>query len=221
MESVLFSWSGGKDSAFALYELGQTQQYHVAALMTTVTQDYDRVSMHGVRRVLLEKQAAALGIPLEKIWLTKNSSNAEYEDKMRAALLKYRDRVQRVVFGDIFLEDLRRYREEKLAQVGMSGIFPIWGRDSKELARTFIAAGFRAIITCVDSQILDQRFVGRYLDEQFLNELPPHVDPCGENGEFHSFAFDGPIFQRPVAFTPGDIVLRDNRFYFCDLIPNE
>jgi uncharacterized protein (TIGR00290 family) len=125
------------------------------------------------------------------------------------------------VFGDIFLEDLRRYREEKLAQVGMSGIFPIWGRDSKELARTFIAAGFRAIITCVDSQILDQRFVGRYLDEQFLNELPPNVDPCGENGEFHSFAFDGPIFQRPVAFTPGDIVLRDNRFYFCDLIPNE
>lgn len=219
-EKVLFSWSGGKDSALALHELEKTQQYEIAALLTTVTEDYDRISMHGVRRVLLEQQADALSLPLEKISITKDATNLEYEDKMRAMLEKYKELgVNSVVFGDIFLEDLRKYREDNLAQIGMRGIFPIWKRDSAELARTFITLGFEAVVTCVDLQVLDRRFVGRLFDESFLAELPARADPCGENGEFHSFAFNGPIFKNKIAFTQGEIVMRDNRFYYCDLIP--
>jgi len=219
-EKVLFAWSGGKDSAMTLYELQKTHRYEISALLTTITEDYDRVSMHGVRRILLEQQAASLGLPLEKVYITKNASNGEYEAKMREKLNKYKDKgVLSVVFGDIFLEDIRKYREENLSQIGMKGIFPIWKRDTTELAHTFIALGFKAVITCVDSNVLNKRFVGRIYDKQFLNELPYSVDPCGENGEFHSFVYDGPIFRERVAFTIGDIVLRDNRFYFCDLIP--
>ncbi len=219
-EKVLFSWSGGKDSAMALYELQKTHSYEISALLTTVTEDYDRVSMHGVRRVLLEQQAESLGIPLEKIYITKNASNDDYEVKMRNKLMEYQGRgVLSVVFGDIFLEDLRKYREENLSKIGMMGIFPIWRKDTTELAHSFIDLGFMAVITCVDLNVLDKRFVGRIYDKQFLHELPSSVDPCGENGEFHSFVYDGPIFQERIAFTIGDIVLRDNRFYFCDLIP--
>jgi uncharacterized protein (TIGR00290 family) len=221
-ERVLFSWSGGKDSALALYELQKTQRYEIAALITTVTADYDRISMHGVRRALLESQADALSLPLEKILITRGADNAEYENKMRALLEKYFARgVRSVVFGDIFLEDLRKYREDNLAQVGMRGIFPIWKRDSVELGQAFVALGFEAITTCVDSQVLDRRFVGRFFDESFLSDLPAGIDPCGENGEFHSFAFNGPIFKNKIAFSKGETVLRDNRFYYCDLIPEE
>ena len=219
-EKVLFAWSGGKDSAMALYELQRTHSYEISALLTTVTEDYDRISMHGVRRILLERQADSLGYPLEKIFISKNASNEEYESKMRDVLEKYREiGVSSVVFGDIFLEDVRKYREDNLAKVGMKGIFPLWKKDTTELANTFINLGFKAVITCVDSKVLDKRFVGRIYDKQFLRELPSNVDPCGENGEFHSFVYDGPIFQRKISFTIGDIVLRDNRFYFCDLIP--
>ncbi len=219
-QRVLFSWSGGKDSAMALYELERSGDYEIAALLTTVTEDYDRISMHGVRRVLLERQADALGLPLEKILIPKDATNAEYEMKMRAMLEKYHARgVSAVAFGDIFLEDLRKYREDNLGQIGMRGIFPIWKRDSTELAHSFIALGFEAITTCVDSQSLDRRFVGRFFDPSFLTELPSGVDPCGENGEFHSFAFDGPIFKHRIKFTTGEIVLRDDRFYYCDLLP--
>jgi len=219
-EKVLFSWSGGKDSAMALYELQRARSYEISALLTVVTEDYDRISMHGVRRVLLERQADSLGYPLEEIFISKNASNEEYESKMRDVLVKYREAgVSSVVFGDVLLEDVRRYREDNLAKVGMRGIFPLWKRDTTELANTFINLGFKAIITCVDSKVLGKRFVGRVYDKQFLRELPPHVDPCGENGEFHSFVYDGPIFRRKISFAVGDIVLRDNRFYFCDLIP--
>lgn len=219
-EKVLFSWSGGKDSAMALYELQRNRSYEISALLTVVTEDYDRISMHGVRRVLLERQADSLGYPLEEIFISKNASNEEYESKMRDVLVKYREAgVSSVVFGDVLLEDVRRYREDNLAKVGMRGIFPLWKRDTTELANTFINLGFKAIITCVDSKVLGKRFVGRVYDKQFLRELPPHVDPCGENGEFHSFVYDGPIFRRKISFAVGDIVLRDNRFYFCDLIP--
>ena len=219
-EKVLFSWSGGKDSAMALYELQRARSYEISALLTVVTEDYDRISMHGVRRVLLERQADSLGYPLEEIFISKNASNEEYESKMRDVLVKYREAgVSSVVFGDVLLEDVRRYREDNLAKVGMRGIFPLWKRDTTELANTFINLGFKAIITCVDSKVLGKRFVGRVYDKQFLRELPPHVDPCGENGEFHSFVYDGPIFRRKISFAIGDIVLRDNRFYFCDLIP--
>jgi len=219
-EKIIFTWSGGKDSAMALYELQRTHSYEVSALLTTITEDYERISMHGVRRILLERQADSLGLSLEKVFISKNTSNEEYESKMQEALIKYRATgVSSVVFGDIFLEDLRKYREDNLSKVDMKGIFPIWKRDTTELAHTFIDLGFKAVVTCVDSNVLDKKFVGRVFDEQFLSELPSTVDPCGENGEFHSFVYDGPIFRERIAFTMGDIVLRDNRFYFCDLIP--
>jgi uncharacterized protein (TIGR00290 family) len=219
-EKVLFTWSGGKDSAMSLYELQKDGRYEIAALLTSVTEDYDRISMHGVRRFLLEQQAQSLGLPLEKLYITKNSSNEEYEAKLKEKLVQYKSRgISSVVFGDIFLEDLRKYRENNLAQVGMKGLFPIWKRGTTELARTFIDLGFKAVITCVDSNVLDGKFVGRYFDNQLLSELPPKVDSCGENGEFHSFVYDGPIFSERIRFRRGKIVLRDNRFYFRDLIP--
>jgi uncharacterized protein (TIGR00290 family) len=219
MESVLVSWSGGKDSAFALYEILKNNEYHVSALLTTLTEDYDRISMHGVRRSLLERQVASLGFTLEKVFISKNSSNEEYEANMGQVLARYKNAgVTKVVFGDIFLEDLRKYREDKLASMAMKGIFPIWKRDTQELVRSFIALGFKAITTCVDTKTLGNQFVGRLIDEQFLSELPPTVDSCGENGEYHSFVYDGPIFKESVSFTPGEIVLRENRFYYCDLI---
>ncbi len=222
MENVLFSWSGGKDSAIALYEILKTQKYQVSALLTTVTAGYDRISMHGVRRILLEQQVAALGFPLEKVLIRKNASNEEYESNMKLALEKYKKAgINTVVFGDIFLEDLRKYREDKLASLDMRGIFPLWKRDTQELALSLDKLGFKAITTCVDSQALGRQFVGRLIDAQFLAELPAAVDPCGENGEYHSFVFDGPIFKECVEFTPGEVVLRENRFYYCDLVPTE
>lgn len=221
-EKVILSWSGGKDSAFSLYELQKAERYEVVCLLTTVTQGYDRISMHGVRRILLEQQANALSLPLEMVYISKDASNAEYESKMEAMLKQYRSNdVFQVAFGDIFLEDLRQYRETKLSQVGMRGIFPIWKKDTKELAEAFVRLGFRAVITCVDSTKLDGSFSGRFFDAEFLRDLPSGVDPCGENGEFHSFVFDGPIFKEPIPFSKGEVVARDNRFYFCDLIPRK
>jgi uncharacterized protein (TIGR00290 family) len=219
-EAVLVSWSGGKDSALALYEVLKSGAYSVAALLTTVTEDYDRISMHGVRRVLLEQQAASLGFPLEQVLIPKDASNEVYEANMARALAKYKDQgVETVVFGDIFLEDLRKYREEKLALAGMRAVFPLWKSNTTELARSLGALGFRAVTTCVDTKVLGQEFVGRTINEEFLTELPATVDPCGENGEFHSFVYDGPIFSRAVRFLVGEKVLRDERFYFCDLVP--
>lgn len=219
-EKVLFTWSGGKDSAVALYELQKTHDYEISALLTTLTEGYNRISMHGVKNILLERQVESLGLPVEKIYIKKNESNEEYEAKMKDKLMHYRSRgVLSVVFGDIFLEDLRKYREENLLKIGMKGIFPIWKRDTTELAHTFIDLGFKAVITCVDSNILDKIFVGRDFDEHFLSELPSNVDPCGENGEFHSFVYDGPIFSKQVLFRKGKVVLRKKRFYYCDLIP--
>jgi uncharacterized protein (TIGR00290 family) len=219
-EKVILSWSGGKDSALALYELEKTESYEIAALLTTVAQEYDRISMHGVQRILLERQAECLGFPLEKVFISKDSSNEDYESKMREVLAKYVTAgVRSAVFGDIFLEDLRRHREDNLSKMGMKGIFPIWRRDTRELAHTFIDLGFSAVITCVDSSVLDKTFIGRAFDESFLSQLPSTVDPCGENGEFHSFVYDGPIFREPILHTKGEVVLRENRFYYCDLTP--
>lgn len=221
-EKAIFSWSGGKDSALALYELMKRADYEVAALLTTLNQDYDRISMHGVRRILLEQQAQSLGFALEKVLISKNSSNEEYECKMQEVLEKYQAAgICSVGFGDIFLEDLRKYREENLSKIGMKGIFPIWKFNTTELTNTFIGSGFKAVITCVDSNVLDKIFVGRTFDEQFLSELPFTVDPCGENGEFHSFVYDGPIFRDSIPHTTGEVVLREKRFYYCDLVPFE
>ena len=221
-EKVLLSWSGGKDSALALHELRRSGDYEIAALLTTVTRDYDRICMHGVRRSLLEQQAKSLALPLEMIFISENASNKEYETKMRKVLVKYQKAgVSSVVFGDVFLEELREYREERLSTIGMKGLFPLWKKDTAELACTFINLGFRGVITSADSHLLDSIVVGRDFDEQFLSMLPFTVDPCGENGEFHSFVHDGPTFAHPIAHTPGQVVLRENGFYYCDLVPGQ
>ena len=219
-ERVIFTWSGGKDSTMALYELLKTQRYEVVSLITTVTQGYERISMHGVRISLLEQQAGAIGIPVDKIYISKTSSNEEYEAAMKDRLTDYKSQgIKTVVFGDIFLEDLRKYREDNLAKVGMKGLFPIWKRDTTELANSFIGLGFKSVIACVDTQVLDKGFSGRLYNRQFLSDLPAHIDPCGENGEFHSFTYGGPLFKKEIPFTKGECVLRDGRFFYCDLIP--
>jgi uncharacterized protein (TIGR00290 family) len=220
MEKVICAWSGGKDSALALHEAIKSGRYDVRALLTTVTEDYDRISMHGVRSELLEKQASAIGIGLEKVFISKNGSNDEYEAKMRQALEKQAALgVSGVIFGDIFLEDLKKYREDKLSAVKMKGIFPIWKANTAALANKFLDHGFRAVITCVDTKVMPREFAGRQFDESFLYDRPSGVDPCGENGEFHSFVYDGPIFRERVNFTLGDTVMRENRFCYRDILP--
>jgi uncharacterized protein (TIGR00290 family) len=218
-KDILFCWSGGKDSSLALYEVQKAKSHNVAALLTTITEDYDRISMHGVRRALLEQQAEALGLPLKKVLIPKEATNDIYESRMRALLEEgLREGIDTVAFGDIFLEDLKLYRENNLAQLGMKGLFPIWKRDSAELAQTFINLGFKAVLACIDTKFLDPSFAGRPYDQDLLRDLPPNVDPCGENGEFHSFAFDGPIFKHRINHTVGEVVRKD-RYCFCDLIP--
>jgi uncharacterized protein (TIGR00290 family) len=217
-EPVLFCWSGGKDSAMALHALQQDPQVRVVALLTTVTEGYDRISMHGVRRELLQRQAQSIGLPLHEVVIPPECVNAIYEARMEAALRSHFEHgVRKVAFGDIFLEDLRAYREKNLARIGMTALFPIWKRDSRELVESFHAQGFRSIAVCVNSKLLDRSFAGRELDASFLADLPPEVDCCGENGEFHTFAFDGPIFKEPVRFQVGECVERDS-FIFCDLL---
>jgi uncharacterized protein (TIGR00290 family) len=219
-EKVIALWSGGKDSALALYEILKTGGFEVVELLTTVTKDNDRISIHSVRSVLLEQQANALGFPLEKIFISKGASDAEYERALLNALETNRaNSVFFVLFGDIFLEDVRKYREQLLMKVGMKGLFPLWKKDTKKLAQTFIDLGFKAVITSVDSNVLGKDFAGRDYDEMFLSDLPANVDPCGENGEFHSFVYDGPIFRERIFFKKGEIALRENRFYSCDLLP--
>ena len=216
---ILLSWSGGKDSALALAALRQRPEYEIVALVTTISRAHDRISMHGVRRALLEQQAVALGLPVEQVLLPEQASNAEYEATMAATLGPYvAQGVGGVAFGDIFLEDLRQYREERLALLGLRGLFPLWGRDTATLAHEAIRQGIKAVISCVDTRALDGAFAGRPFDEQFLADLPAGVDPCGEHGEFHSFVYDGPHFQRPVRWSRGAQVERDG-FRFCDLIP--
>jgi uncharacterized protein (TIGR00290 family) len=218
-EDVLFCWSGGKDSAMALHALRAGNDCRITALLTTITEKYDRISMHGVRRALLERQAESLGLPLHPVLIPPQCINTIYEERMKEALEQHLAKgVRHVAFGDIFLEDLRVYREKNLAQVGMQAIFPIWKRDTRELAREFVRQGFRATAVCVDPRVLDTSFAGRELDTSFFADLPPGVDPCGENGEFHTFVFDGPVFKTPIAVRIGEKVARDG-FYFCDLLP--
>ncbi|MFL6284311.1 MAG: diphthine--ammonia ligase [Pyrinomonadaceae bacterium] len=213
------SWSGGKDSCVALHELRQSPGYSVAALLTTVTRDYDRISMHGVRRVLLERQAASLGLPLHEVFITKDATNREYEAKMEEAFSLYRERgIRRVAFGDLFLEEIRAYRDQFLARHNMRALYPVWGRDTTDFIRKFIGMGFKAVVTCVDGKVLDSSFAGMMIDEDFLSALPTHVDPCGENGEFHTFVFDGPIFKEAVRLSIGEKIERGT-FWFCDLLP--
>jgi uncharacterized protein (TIGR00290 family) len=217
IEPVLFCWSGGKDSAMALHALRNQRDLSVAALLTTVTEGYERISMHGVRRALLLRQAQSIGLPLQEVRIPPQCVNPIYETRMREALLTQKEnRVHCVAFGDIFLQDLREYRERNLAQVEMTAMFPIWKRDTRELAQEFCAMGFRAVAVCIDSKKLSREFAGREADESFFRDLPAGVDPCGENGEFHTFVYDGPIFSKAIAIERGEIVERDG-FYFCDL----
>ena len=219
-DKILFSWSGGKDSALALHSIRQNKELEIVALLTTITAGYDRISMHGVRRELLEKQAESIGIPLEKVIIPKDCKNEDYEKQIEAVLSRYKNEgVSSVAFGDIFLEDLKKYRETNLAKIGMKGIFPLWKQKSYILAKKFIDLKFKATITCVDSKLLDGKFCGREFDESFLSGLPKNVDPCGENGEFHSFVYGGPIFKKEIPVKKGELVLRDEQFYFCDLKP--
>ena len=207
---AIFNWSGGKDSALALYKVRQAGHYDIQTLLTTVSTPYQRISMHGVRTALLEQQAAALGLPCRQLLLPEMPSMATYEQLMGDTLRElYAAGATASIFGDIFLEDLRRYRETKLAEAGLAAVFPLWGQPTGELIHEFIGLGFKTITTCVNAQLLDQSFVGRVIDEDFLRDLPPGVDPCGENGEFHTFVFDGPLFSQPIAFEKGEIVFRE------------
>ena len=220
-EKVIVAWSGEKDSALALYETLSSGN-EILNLLKTVSEGYDRISTHGARRVLLEQQAKALIIPLDVTFISKRASDEEYERERLKALRNNRDSgVSSVVFGDIFLEDIRKYYEHMLAEAGLYGIFPLWTKDTQALARRFINLGFEAVITSGDAIILGKDIAGRYYDERFLAALPANVDPCGENGEFHSFVHDGPIFHRNVSFTKGETMLRQNRFFSCDLLPKK
>lgn len=227
-----FNWSGGKDSTLALYTILRDKQFDIRYLLTTLNEEADRISMHGVRSELLSAQAEALGIPAKKVHLPASSDMQAYESVMNKAIGELKsERISDCIFGDIFLEDLRTYREEKLREVSISVHFPLWKRDTTELVNEFIDLGFKTIVVCVDSSKLDESFVGRIIDRQFLADLPANVDPCGENGEFHTFVFDGPIFQHPVPFQTGEKVLKtytakkqdeeviEYGFWFQDLIP--
>jgi len=213
----LFCWSGGKDSALALHVLRQRTDVRVTGLLTTVTDAYNRISMHGVRRGLLLEQAKAIGLPLHEVRIPPECVNPVYEAKMEQALqAQLAAGVRTVAFGDIFLADLREYRERHLARLDLEAVFPIWKRDTRELAREFCNAGFRAIAVCIDPRKLDRSFAGRELTPEFFADLPENVDPCGENGEFHTFVFAGPIFKQAIAVERGEVVDRDG-FTFCDL----
>jgi len=223
---AIFNWSSGKDSSMALYKVLQEDKYDIQCLMTSINSHHDRISMHGVRTALLEKQAESIGIPLHKLLLPEIPSMEEYSKILGDAMVTFKlEGMEYSIFGDIFLEDLKIYREEQLAKVGLKGVFPIWKQPTRQLMETIIDAGFKAIVVCVDDRCLDKSFVGRLLDRDFLRDISENVDPCGENGEYHSFVFDGPIFSKPVPFTIGEVVYKTYNqldksygFYYCDLM---
>ena len=219
-EEVIFNWSGGKDSAMALYEVLEQNTFSVYSLVTTVNKDYHRISMHGIRDEILQLQVENMGIPLTRILLSSKSSNEEYNQGMYEAMSHFIKRgIKKAVFGDIFLEDIRLYRENQLKKVNMTALFPLWLKSTEELSVKFIGLGFKAVVTCVDTQQLSGEFCGMEYNKDFLDKLPDKVDPCGENGEFHTLVYDGPIFKEPLNIRKGEKVLRDNQFYYCDVLP--
>ena len=221
---IALSWSGGKDSALALSALRADPRYELVALMTSVTREYDRVSIHGVRRTLLDAQVRAIGVPLVEVSLGASASNDSYERAFHQALQSLQAahrHVRHLAFGDLFLEDVRAYRERLLEGTDVRAEFPLWGRDTRALAETFIAQGFEARLTCVDTTQIDGAFAGRRFDAALIADLPAGADPCGERGGFHTFVSAGPIFAAPIPVTLGEVVLRDGRFAYCDLLPGE
>ena len=211
------SWSGGKDSLMALWKV--PAEYEVVGLLTNLNQQQDRVSVHGIRRHLIEAQAAAIGLPLHFVMLTSSPSNAEYEELVKNALLPFQAQgITHIIYGDLFLQDIRQYRDHFFQRQGMQTVYPLWGIDTHKLVHEFVDAKFRASIACVDTTQLDPQFIGRTFDNDLLRELPASVDPCGENGEFHTFAFDGPLFKQPVQVTLGETWLQDGRFLYRDMM---
>lgn len=218
-EAVVMGWSGGKDSALAVQALQREPGLRIHSLLTTVTDAYDRISMHGVRCSLLERQAAAMGLPLRQVRIPALCDNVTYEAKMVGALRRLKeDGVRRCAFGDLFLEDIREYRDAQLARIEMEALYPVWGLDTAELAQRFIRDGFKTVLVCVDPKQLDSSFCGREFDESLLADLPAGVDPCGENGEFHTFVYEGPIFKEAIPIQRGEVVERAG-FWYCDLLP--
>jgi uncharacterized protein (TIGR00290 family) len=226
-----FNWSTGKDSALALYHLLKQKDYQVEKLLIAINAYHNRVSMHGLRRELMEQQIDALGIPFTTLELPEQHSMEEYETIMiKTVLGLVKEGFEYSAFGDIFLEDLRAYREKQLAACGIKALFPLWKKNSKKLLNEFIHLGFKAILVCVNGNMLDASFAGRVIDKNFILDLPPGIDPCGENGEFHTFCFDGPIFKKPVEFLIGEKIFREYKspgnsqenigFWFCDLLPH-
>lgn len=243
-KKAIFNWSSGKDSALALYKVLRDPNFEISCLLTSVNTQFKRISMHSVRVELLQKQAESIGIPLEIMYIPEMPTMEVYENVMTNTLTKLKASGNtHSIFGDIFLEDLRKYREEKLATMGFLGHFPLWNSPTKELIQEFINLGFKTIVVCVSERHLDKSFVGRIIDQRFIDDLPDTVDPCGENGEFHTFTFDGPLFSTPILFNVGEIVYRkydkpaeessstacdtgsnapyDFGFYYCDLVPLE
>ena len=239
---AIFNWSSGKDSALALYKVLQNSEFEITCLLTSISQEFQRISMHGVRVELLEQQAKSLGIPLEIMQIPEMPTMEAYENVMNETLTKLKNKgVTHSIFGDILLEDLRKYREDQLAKIGFEAVFPLWQIPTTDLIQEFIALGFKTIVVCVNERFLDKSFVGRIIDQDFINDLPENVDLCGENGEFHTFTFDGPIFSKPIDFEIGEIVYKkyekpkqeessetacdtaspdvfDFGFWYCDLI---
>ena len=230
MKKAYFNWSTGKDAALALYKILQDKEYSIGTLVTTVNQKFKRVSMHGVSEKLLEQQATAIGLPLYKIYFPEEVSMEAYNTIMKSNLTEIisKEDYKYSVFGDIFLEDLRAFRESKLAELDLKGVFPLWKLDTTKIIEEFIDLGFKAITVSVNANLLDKSFVGRIIDKQFIKDLPKKADVCGENGEFHTFVFDGPIFKKPIPFEIGEKVLKtypskksdtwDASFWYCDLI---
>jgi len=216
---TIICWSCGKDSATALWTLQQNNDHEVAGLLTTLTEGYDRVSMSGVRHELLRRQASALGLPVHEVWIPPQCVNAVYEARMGETVRQLRDDgVEAMAFGDLFLEDIRAYREQQMAGTGLSCVFPVWGEDTRQLSQRMIESGLRATLVCVDPRQVPSGLAGRAYDEALLAELPTSADPCGERGEFHTFVWDAPNFKAPIHVRPGEIVERDG-FFFADLIP--
>lgn len=230
---AIFNWSSGKDSALALYKTLQEEQFEVTSLLTSINKEFQRISMHGVHVSLLEKQAESLGFPLIKMEIPKEPSMEEYSEIMSKTMNDIKSQgVTHSLFGDIFLEDLRKYREDQLQSIRMKAVFPLWKQNTTDLINEFLSLGFKTIVTCVNETYLDKSFAGRIIDQDFIKDLPENVDPCGENGEFHTFTFDGPIFKNPIAFEIGETVKKtypkpksdendENEeyvFWFCDLV---
>lgn len=241
MKKAYFNWSSGKDSALALYKILTQKEYEIGTLLTNVNQEFSRVSMHGLQEELLDAQARNIGLPLQKLYFPADVTMELYNQKMKEEITGLKSQgYEYAVFGDIFLEDLKAYRDSKLAEVPVRGVYPLWKQDTRALLTEFLALGFKAITVCVNAKLLGEEFVGRVIDEQFIKDLPDEVDVCGENGEFHTFVFDGPIFSKPVEFTVGEKVLRsytlheedadnchqskeaqksyDTSFWYCDLV---